>query len=247
MLIAAPADPRHLVSAKVRPPRPDADELVRTSLLSRLAANDRPIVLVRAGAGYGKTTLVRQWVEADARPVAWVTLGPGEDDPVVLLRYLARALDAIEPLTDVSAALMGPSRRQARAAAARLGSALASGRMPFVLVLDDIHAVCSAEAWAAIEVVLDSVPSGSHVVLVGRSAPRVHLSRRLLDGRVFELDQHDLTFTGHESQAVVRRLAPQLGEAEAAALIEWTESWPAGLRLATMALRHRHDGMPSLA
>lgn len=219
---------------------------MRAALVERLAASEEPVVVVRGGAGYGKTTLVRQWLEVDPRPVAWVTLDPGDDDPVVLLRYLTRALDAIEPLPDVLAALHGPSPGQARRALERLGSALSAGRAPFVLVLDDTQQISSNESWSVIESVVDSIPSGSRVVLVGRGAPRARVARRLLGGQVLELDQHDLTFTEEESRTVLRDLAPQLDRASADSVIEWTESWPAGLRLAALALRHRRH-RPTLA
>ena len=86
------ADPWGVVPQRLRPPVLRSDVLARSALVSRLVASEAPCVAIQAGAGYGKTTLLCQWAQADDRAVAWVGLDPSDNDPVILVRHIVRSL-----------------------------------------------------------------------------------------------------------------------------------------------------------
>ena len=159
----------------VPPPRPGLVE--RTGLIDRLSrARNGRFVSVVAPPGYGKTTALGQWAARDARQFAWVSLDHRDNDPVVLLTYVAEALNAdgtVEPA--VFKALIGGDSLWA-SGLPRLGSALASRREPLVLVLDDVHELENHECLDALAALLPHVPPGSQLVLSGRTEARLGLA-----------------------------------------------------------------------
>ena len=160
----------------VPPPRPGLVE--RTRLVDRLSrARNARFVSVVAPPGYGKTTALGQWAARDGRQFAWVSLDHRDNDPVVLLTYIAEALNAegtIEPA--VFKALTGAGDSLWTSGLPRLGSALASRREPLVLVLDDVHELENHECLDALVALLPHVPQGSQLVLSGRTEARLGLA-----------------------------------------------------------------------
>ena len=141
-----------LVASKLMRPlvRPGT---IHRSLLSRhLADGDvRRIVSVVAPPGYGKTTLLSQWAEANGRAFAWVSVDEADNDPKVLLTYVTQALDAVQPVDPrVFEALASPVSSVPGSVVPRLGSAFASMTVPVVLVLDDVHLLHNRECQAAL-------------------------------------------------------------------------------------------------
>ncbi len=202
---------------------------------------------VRAGAGSGKTTIVGQWLDVDDRPAAWVTLDRSDDDPVVLLRDVIEALDGVEPMPEVAERLDGRPPDVLTDALSALGVSIRSERRPFLLVLDDVHVLTGAVSVDLLEQLLDMVPNGSQVVLVGRSIPPIHLTRRLLGGRASILEPGDVAVTESESRELLERSLPALDDPTRAALLEMTEGWVAGLSLAILALKEHPDPGGSIA
>ena len=144
------------VTSKLRRPWVRPGTVRRSLLIERLARGDaRPIVSVVAPAGYGKTTLLAQWAERNGQAFAWVSLDERDNDPKVLLTYIAEALDAVEPIDqrvfDMLASAASP-------AVPVLGFAFSSMTSPVVLVLDDVHVLHDHECWAALSVLADHVP-----------------------------------------------------------------------------------------
>ena len=139
-----------LIAAKLhRPPvRPGA--IRRSSLIERLAQETSgPIVSVVAPAGYGKTTLLAQWAERNGQAFAWVSVDEHDNDPKVLLSYVAAALDAVQPVGErVFDALASPASSVPGSVVPRLGSAFSSMTVPVVLVLDDVHLLRNSECRA---------------------------------------------------------------------------------------------------
>ena len=158
-----------LVASKLRRPLIRPGTVRRSSLIERLARGDpRPIVSVVAPAGYGKTTLLSQWAERNGQAFAWVSVDEADNDPKVLLSYVAEALDAVEPIDErVFDALASPASSVPGSVVPRLGSAFSSMTSPVVLVLDDVHVLHNSECRAALSVLADHVPGGSRLVLAG--------------------------------------------------------------------------------
>jgi len=236
-----------LIAAKLLRPSVRPGTIRRPSLIERLArSDDRPIVSVVAPAGYGKTTLLAQWAQFTGQAFAWVSVDEKDNDPKVLLTYVADALDAVEPISErVFDALASPGSSVPGSVVPRLGSALAAMSSPVVLVLDDVHLLHDSECRAALSVLADHVPGGSRLVLAGRAEPPLRVARLRAEGKILEIGPGDLTLTHEEASALLRAAGVTLGEDEAAELHRRTEGWPAGLYLAALYLRE--GGTPGQA
>jgi LuxR family transcriptional regulator, maltose regulon positive regulatory protein len=228
-----------LVVSKMRRPLVRPGTVRRSLLIERLARGDlRPIVSVVAPPGYGKTTLLSQWAERNGQSFAWVSVDEADNDPKVLLTYVAEALDAVEPIDErVFDALASPGSSVLGSVVPRLGSAFASMSSPVVLVLDDVHVLHNRECRAALSVLADHVPGGSRLALAGRAQPPLRVARLRAEGRIMEIGPRELSLTAEEASSLLRNAGLTLGEEEVAALHQRTEGWPAGLYLAALYLR----------
>ena len=191
-----------------------------------------------APAGYGKTTVLSQWAERNGQAFAWVSVDEADNDPKVLLTYVAKALDAVEPVSErVFDALASPGSSVPGSVVPRLGSAFSSMASPVALVLDDVHALHNSECRAALSVLADHVPGGSRLVLAGRAEPPLRIARLRAEGKILEVGPGDLSLTGEEASALLRNVDLILGEDDVAELHRRTEGWPAGLYLAALYLK----------
>ncbi|MGA8804465.1 MAG: hypothetical protein WB462_10650, partial [Solirubrobacterales bacterium] len=176
----------------------------RPELVSRLRqAGDYPLVLIRAPAGYAKTSVLAEWAEQDDRPFAWVSLTSRDDDATRLLNRLVEAVDGVS----------------------------LKGR-PFVLVVDNADVVRSQGASDALANVIASLRPDGQIVLASRTEPRLPLGRMRAQREGFELTRRDLAMSRLESAALLEELGLKLSPEEADALHEQIEGWPAALYLA---------------
>ncbi len=235
------ADPWGVVPQRLHPPRRRSEMLERTSLIERLVAADAAMVTIQAGAGYGKTTLAGQWVDADPRPTGWLTLAVADNDPVVLLRHLVRALAAGGVDTScIEDLLRSREPRIDSEVLPALASALDRCDRPFLLVLDDVHLIDRGDALRSLDELAERIPNGSTLALAGRSLPPLRLARRQLGGDLLKLDQDDLAYTLDDARAVAVGL-DQMPRAVVDELVRCTGGWPAGLYLGVMALAEHPD------
>ena len=197
-----------------------------------------------APPGSGKTTALAQWAERGKRRFAWVSLDRRDNDPVVLLSYLAEALSrgaGVDP-----AALEGLTAASLwTRALPRLGVALASLPEPFVLVLDDVHELEDPECLDALAAVLGQVPQGSQLVLCGRTEARLGLAKLRADGELLELGRSALALNDREAHALLTAAGLDVTETEARALNERAEGWAAGLYLAALSLEAGDSSLAS--
>jgi LuxR family transcriptional regulator, maltose regulon positive regulatory protein len=228
-----------LLASKLRRPAGRPGLVRRSSLIERLVREDsRPVVSVFAPAGYGKTTLLSQWAERAGHAFAWVSVDEKDNDPKVLLTYIAEALGAIEPLGDRTfAALADPASSVPGLVVPRLVSAFASMTAPVVLVLDDVHLLHNRECQAALSLLADHVPPGSRLALAGRTQPPLRIPRLRAEGRVTEIGPRDLSLTRAEAALLLTGAEVALRAGEVTELHRRTEGWPVGLYLAALAVR----------
>jgi LuxR family transcriptional regulator, maltose regulon positive regulatory protein len=240
---AAPQVQLDVIESKLHIPQPRAGMVSRTALVNRLrTAGSAPMMTVSAPAGYGKTTLLAQWSERDSRPFAWLSLDERDNDPVVLLRHVGAALDAIEPLdAQVIAALDSPASSIWVAALPRLGSALASCGAPLVLVLDDSHLLSSRESLEAVATLAEHISGGSLLVLSGRVTPRVPIAALRTSGHLVELGVDELALDRREAQLLLHATGAELSLTQTTVLVSRCEGWAAGLYLAGLVLRDEED------
>jgi LuxR family transcriptional regulator, maltose regulon positive regulatory protein len=228
-----------LVASKLRRPLARPGTVFRLPLVERLARSDpRPIVSVVAPSGYGKTTLLAQWAERNGQSFAWVSVDENDNDPKVLLTYVAEALNAVQPVGErVFDALASPASSVPGSVVPRLGTAFASMTTPVALVLDDVHILQNQECRAALSVLADHVPDRSRLVLAGRAEPPLRTGRLRAEGRILEIGPADLSLTREEAAGLLREAGVVLGADEVTELHRRTEGWPTGLYLAALYLR----------
>jgi len=220
---------------KLRPPRARVRTVERRALLEALAAAPEPLVLMCAPAGTGKTTALRQWTEADGRLTAWVQLDPSDDDAVVLLIYLARALGAVAPVGPDVEESLGLAVPPVRERVLPMLADAMSEAPPFVLVLDDAHLLQSAKCWDVVAFVLRSLPPGAQLALGTRTDPPLPLARLRASGELAEFRAQQLALDPAETAELVRLHGCEADEAAVDALLSVTEGWATGLHLACLA------------
>jgi LuxR family transcriptional regulator, maltose regulon positive regulatory protein len=225
-----------LLRSKLDVPLPRDGLVERARLLERLSRRRTGrYVSVVAPPGYGKTTVLGQWAARDDREFAWVSLDHRDNDPVVLLTYVAEALNAdagIEPIVFDALSAAGDSLWAK--GIPRLGVALAD-RRPFVLVLDDVHELVNDQCLDALAALVSHVPSGSLLVLSGRAEARLGLPKLRAAGELYELGPAGLALSDSEAAALLRAAGLVVSDGEAKTLNEHAEGWAAGLYLIALA------------
>jgi len=215
--------------------------VARTDLYERLSgAAAGGVTLVSAGAGSGKTVLLRSWIE-DAGlggRTAYLTVDRGERDPERFWLRVVETLAATEAGGDLGAKLTAASDLRGEAAVRRIISELARLEDPFLLVIDDLHELRSPPALAQLGALLDRRPPLLGVVLATRHdpLPELGLHRLRLSGELTELRGSDLRFTLDETAKLLAASGIELSEGVVERLHERTEGWAAGLRLAVLSL-----------
>jgi LuxR family transcriptional regulator, maltose regulon positive regulatory protein len=234
-----------LLPSKLDVPPPRSGLVERTRVVERLSrARSRRFVSVVAAPGYGKTTALGQWAEHDAREFAWVSLDQRDNDPVLLLTYIAEALNAdgaIEPAVFKGLTAAGALWTSGLP---RLGKALATRSEPVVLVLDDVHQIEDHDCLDALSAFLLHVPRGSQLVLSGRAEARLGLAKLRADGELLELGPAALALSDAEAHELLTTAGLDVSETESAALNEHAEGWAAGVYLAALALDGPGDRTP---
>jgi LuxR family transcriptional regulator, maltose regulon positive regulatory protein len=209
----------------------------RTGLVKRLLVSQTtPFVCVVAPAGYGKTTLLAQWAERKGRRVAWVSVDRRDNDPVVLLSYVAVALDRVEPIDQgVFQALASPGAAILATVVPRLAAAVSAMTEPVALALDHVELLESQECLDAVAELAVRLPAGSQLVLASRRTPPLPVARLRAQGQMVEVGVDELAMDEREARALLEGAGVELTSVEVAELVGRTEGWPVGLYLAALA------------
>lgn len=233
------------LDAKLSRPLPRQDWVDRQRLLDLLdEAVGKPLTLLSAPAGFGKTTVLSQWLDRRRSGRAcWVSLDSGDNDParfwshVVIaleragwLQWPAGAAFVASSSTDISS-LMLP----------RLVEDLRAIDDDVVILLDDFHFVHATACHEQVEVLIQHLPPHVHLVIATRSDPGLRIGRLRASGWLSEIRAQDLAFTTAEATALLERQRVRLEDSTVSQLVHRTEGWPAGLYLATLSLSGRED------
>ncbi len=231
----------------IPPPRPKV--VPRPRLIERLNEGlpaGHKLTLISAPAGFGKTTLVSEWVAGCERPAAWLSLDEGDNDPTHFLTYLVAALQTIAPHIGVGAlaALQSPQPPPTEAILTALLNDITTIPDNFVLVLDDYHVIDAKPADASTSVddaltfLVEHLPPQMHLVIATREDPHLPLARLRALGHLTELRAADLRFTPAEAAEFLNQvMGLNLSAEDIAALEARTEGWIAGLQMAALALQ----------
>ena len=233
-----------LVGTKLHPPSVRELTIPRERLVERLrSGSDRSLTLVACPAGFGKTTLLAAWREAEAarKPVAWLTLDEGDNDPVVLWTHAIEALRRASPAVARSEAADTVMAPVVDVVLPRLVNEL-DGQGEIALILDDFHRLSSFPARTSVRWFIDHAPPGFQLVLASRTEPILPVAALRAHGELLELRAGDLRFTCEEADAFLNgRLRLGLTPEDVEGLVGKTEGWPAGLYLAALSLEHAAD------
>src|SRR5215208_9308 len=227
----------------VPPPRPRA--VLRLRLTGHLNGGlNRKLTLVSAPAGFGKTTLLSEWLSDCRRPAAWLSLDRGDNDPTRFLAYLVAALQTIEANlgAGVQSLLQSPQPLPTESVLTTLLNEVTTVPKNFVLVLDDYHVIDAEPIDDAIAFLIDHLPPQLHLVIATREDPQLPLARLRAREQVTELRATDLRFTPKEAAEFLKEvMGLDLSTEDMAALESRTEGWIAGLQLAALSMQRRKD------
>ena len=233
-----------LVAAKLAPRPGTAKYLARPRLVEMLdRAVGAKLVVVRAPAGFGKTTFLveyHRWLQQRGVATAWLTLDEADNDVSRFLSHVLASFQAIDP----TLALITPSggERDMAGAALELIHHLSMQTHPFALFLDNLEVVQAAPVVGVLRSILDSLPVGGQVIVGSRESPKLGLGRLRAHGHLVEVTQEALRFSLGESAALLRgECRLDLDDRQIRRLHERTQGWAAALWLAALALREHDD------
>jgi LuxR family transcriptional regulator, maltose regulon positive regulatory protein len=225
--------------------------VARPQLLHRLDQSlSRPLTLVSAPAGYGKTTLLSRWARQLAAPIAWFSLDEEDNDPVRFVTHLCAALEQADPaLFKELAELVRPDRFGGLGAPGSLDAVqtalvnrLGSVPRPFVLVLDDLHLVSAHPVHRFLTFLLEHLPPQMHLVIASRADPPLPLARLRARDHLMEIRLAQLRFSLQETARFLSEsMGLSLEEIDIDTLAARTEGWAAGLQMAASSIQARGD------
>ncbi len=182
--------------------------VIRPRLLKRLNEGlHRKLTLIAAPAGFGKTTLISEWVEGIERPTAWLSLDEGDNEPTRFLTYLVAALQTIAPTIGegVLGVLQSPQPPPTEMILTALLNDITAIPDHFVLVLDDYHVLDAKAIDQALTYLVEHLPPQMHLVIATREDPQLPLARLRARGQLTELRATDLRFTPSEAAAFLNQ------------------------------------------
>jgi LuxR family maltose regulon positive regulatory protein len=229
----------------IPPPRPKI--VLRPRLVERLNEGlflGCKLTLISASAGFGKTTLASEWVAVCERPVAWLSLDEGDNDPTRFLTYLVAALQTI--VVDIGEGVLGLLQSsqplQIEAILTALLNEISSIPEHFLLILDDYHLLDSQPVDQSLAFLIDHQPPQMHLVIATREDPALPLARLRARGQLTELRAADLRFIPAEAAEFINKaMGLDLSAGDIAALETRTEGWIAGLQLAAISMHGHQD------
>lgn len=226
-----------LLDAKLSAPEPRRGSVSRRALIDTARASGRRAVDITAPAGYGKSTLMSEWAAREDRPVAWVSLDRFDDDPTALLILLASAYGRVDPAhADLAASMRAHGLSTLGRSAPLLASVFRAARMPFVLMLDDLHELRSVTCHDVLGIVLGAIPEGSQVVTASRGE-QPHVPRLRAAGDALDITSNDLVLDAAGAKKVFAKAGLIVDGDVAASIVTRTEGWPVGVFLAAAIAR----------
>jgi LuxR family transcriptional regulator, maltose regulon positive regulatory protein len=238
-----------ILATKLFIPPPRAKIVLRPRLIEQLneglSSGTTPgMTLISAAAGFGKTTLVSEWIAACGKPVAWLSLDEGDSDPLRFISYLIAALQAIKAGfgEGLLAALQSPQSPPIESILTALLNEITTIPDNFILILDDYHAIDSQSVDQCLTFLVEHLPPQMHLVIATREDPDLPLSRLRVRGQLTELRAADLRFTPAEAtDFLIQMMGLNLSDEDVAALEAHTEGWIAGLQLAALSMQGLSD------
>jgi LuxR family maltose regulon positive regulatory protein len=234
-----------ILLTKLHIPRRRPDSVPRPRLVERLnAETGQRITLISAPAGFGKTTLLAEWIATSERCVTWLSLDAGDNDPALFWGGFLAGLQRLDPNLGQRARsqLESPQAPPIETLLAEIINDISACPLSFVHVFDDYHFIANTAIDETLTYLLEHLPPNLHVILASRADPALPLARWRGRGHLTEIRARDLRFTVDEVAAFLwSRLQLELPQQTIAALESRTEGWAAGLQLAALSMQGRND------
>lgn len=234
-----------IISTKLYIPSPRSKIVIRRRLFERLDDGlHRRLTIVSASAGFGKTTLVSEWLAGCDRPVAWLSIDEGDNELACFLTYLYTSLQRIA--TDMGEGILGLLQSSQPVPIVSILTTLLNEidtiPYPFILVLDDYHVIKTSLIDQAIALLIERMPPLMHLVIITREDPNSPIARLRVRDQLTEIRATELRFTASEAaefldQVMGLNLTPE----EIDLLESRTEGWIAGLQLAALSMQGHED------
>jgi LuxR family maltose regulon positive regulatory protein len=224
---------------------------LRSNLVSRsrlldllFQGSSRKLTLISAPAGYGKTTLLSEWISQSTYLTCWLSLDARDNDLKRFLKYFIIALQQVENDLgkEVLSTLQSSQPLETEVLLTHLVAEIDAVSQPFIFVLDDYHVITESDIQQILIFLLNHQPRQMHLIISSRADPPWPLSRLRVRDDVLEIRSHDMRFTTEETAAFLNQfMGLALSPEDIAALEKRTEGWIAGLQMAAISMRGRED------
>lgn len=224
---------------------PAGDNIVhRPELYGKLNIGlSRKLIIISAPAGFGKTTLLSDWIHQQKIPTAWFSLDNGDNDPVEFLSYIISGIQSIHAAFGQSALtlLKSPNKPGPESITGLLINDILKINQDFLLVLDDFHLISNHEILKSVAFLLERIPGNIHIVISTRSDPSLPIARLRSQNQLVELRSSDLSFSANDISDLFKKLKFKLSIDDVCSLETITEGWIAGLQLSALSMQGRED------
>jgi LuxR family transcriptional regulator, maltose regulon positive regulatory protein len=217
--------------------RPELIEKLNTGL-------SRKLILISAPAGFGKTTVVSDWIEQNKIPTAWFSIDKADNDPVEFLNYIIAGIQSIHSTFGQSTItlLNSPSKPSIQSIVSLLINDILHIKMNFLLILDDFHLITNRDILELVTFLLEHIPDNIHIVFLTRSDPALSISKLRSQHQLLEIRTSDLSFSANDISTLFnKKLKVKLSVEDAYSLETKTEGWIAGLQLTALSMKGRED------
>jgi LuxR family maltose regulon positive regulatory protein len=226
-------------------PQLKANLVTRPRLLTLLNEGlEKKLTILSAPAGFGKSTLLSDWLRNVKYPYAWVSLDKDDNDVVRFMKYFVNALQQLDPNIDntVLDLLYSPQPMFHSAALTALINQIDNIKTNAILVLDDYHLISNQEIHQSIEYLLNYLPENFHLVISSRADPPFAYSLLRAQGELVEIRMNHLKFSGEEAKIFIRKeIDLQISDQVISELTKRTEGWISGLQMASLSIRHKEN------
>jgi LuxR family maltose regulon positive regulatory protein len=237
--------PTQLLSTKLYIPHPRSNLVSRPRLIKLLNKEwNRKLTLISAPAGYGKSTLLSEWINQSELPFCWLSLDKQDNDLYRFLSYILASLDSIHFKLDEQIPNLYQSHPtiELTTLLIPLINQILDYEDRFSMVLDDYHLIENQEIHEAVTFLLENIPQNMHLVIAGRTDPPIQLAQLRARGELSEIRVADLRFTiGEAIKFLNQTMGLDLTVSDVTTLTDKTEGWIAGLQLAAISLQKHSD------
>ncbi len=225
---------------------PAGDNIVhRTELYKKLNTGlSRKLIVISAPAGFGKTSLLSDWINQNKLPTAWFSIDSGDNDPVEFFNYIISGIQRIHKEFGQRAKqlLKSPNEPGPESIIGLLINDILDINHDFLLVLDDFHLIINNEILRSLAFLLERIPDNIHIVISTRSDPALPVARLRSQNQLVELRSSDLSFSANEiADLFTKKMRLKLSTDDIISLESITEGWIAGLQLTALSIQGRED------